>query len=109
MNKDKQIDLIEKAMQNAYGDEPGLREVSADWKSSLMASIKKEYSFEAATSENLENKFLRFSWVAAGIAATLIIVAGVLYSIQNNDIESDIQELYADNSMETLTMVMVGK
>jgi hypothetical protein len=103
------IDLIEQAMKNAYLKEAELPEMSAAWKSSIMERINEDFSPEDTETEIIEKKFLYFSWVAAGVAAALVIISTITFSLQQNNFEDDIHELYADNTLDDLTMAMVSK
>ena len=48
MNNEKQIDLIEKAMKNAYSREVEIPEISPTWQSAIMDHITAECSPEDA-------------------------------------------------------------
>lgn len=107
MRKEKQVNLVEDAMRRAYKAQDS-SSLSDEWKSSLMAIVQEdEKVFEIE--KQIEKRFLYFSWIAAGIAAALIIVSGMLYSFQSYDIENDIQELYSDDTLETITMEIASK
>ena len=110
MNIDKQITIIEKAMCRAYSEEPSLPEISPQWQTSLMAAIKNELPPEELEIKMMEKKFLYFSWIAASIAAVLIIFSGVMYySPETNTLENDITALYADNTLDHITTAMVNQ
>ena len=110
MKIDKQITIVEKAMCRAYSEEPSLPEISSSWQSSLMTAIKNELPPEEAEIKMMEKKFLYFSWVAASIAAALIIISGVVYySPERNTLDNDITALYADNTLDHITTAMVNQ
>ena len=110
MNTDKQITIIEKAMCRAYSKEPLLPEISSSWQASLMTAIQNAPQPEEVEIKMMEKKILYFSWVAASIAAALIIVSGVVYySPERDTLENDITALYADNTLDHITTAMVNQ
>ena len=110
MNIDKQITIIEKAMCRAYSEKPSLPEISSSWQASLMTAIKNELPPEEVEIKIIEKKFLYFSWVAASVAAALIIISGIVYySPETNTLENDITALYSDNTLDHITTAMVNQ
>ena len=109
MNNEKQIDLVEEALKRAYSENDGVNLPEAEWKSTLMLAVKEEYRSEVAETEILENSFLHYSWVAAAVAAALILVSGIMFSMRSDNIEEDLQELYTDNTLETITMEIASR
>ena len=110
MKKEKQIDLVEEAMKNAYSGEVEIPEISSTWQSEIMNLITSECTPEDAEAETVEKEFLYFSGIAAGIAAALIIVSSIItYSTQSDTFENDINNLYSDNTLNNMTTEMVIK
>ncbi len=107
MNRNRQIDFIEEAMKNAYSGEEDLPVVSESWQSTLMDHITTECSPEDAEAETIEKEFLYFSWIAAGIAAALIIISSITYATQPDALDDDLNELYSDNTLDNMTTSMV--
>ena len=109
MNIEKQIDIVEEALKNRYSEEPELPELSSEWQTTLMARISNECTTEDSEAEIIENEFLYFSWIAAGIAAALIIISSIIYTTPADSLENDIQELYSNTALDNLTTAMVIK
>lgn len=106
MDNNKQIDLIEQAMKNAY-QEKQPQEIPAIWQGAVIAAVKREAQAESKEIERTEKTLLHISWIAAGIAAILVLVFGLFFS-QSNDgsVENDLQKLYVDNSMTEMITVI---
>ncbi len=109
MDRDRQIDLIEGAMRNAYSEEIASPEFSDTWQSTLMNHIAGECSPEDAEITTMEKEFLYFSWIAAGIAAALIIISSITNVVKQDTLENDINELYSDNTLNSMITAMVTK
>lgn len=104
MNNEKQIDMVEEALRRAYSDREIVSTPSAEWKSTLMFAVKEEYESEEVEVEILENSFLYYSCLVAAVAAVLILVSGIVFAMQPDNIEEDLEQLYSDNTLETLSM-----
>jgi len=109
MNREKQTTLIEEAMKRAYLKDSEIPEISQSWKHSIMDHIKADSSPEDLELKIIEKKFLYFSWIAAGIAAALIIISTMTFALQQDNFETDMHELYADNTLNNLTTAMESK
>jgi hypothetical protein len=108
MNRNAQIDFIEEVMKRAYSGEENTPELSKESQNTIMNSIYREFSDGNRENEVIEKKFLYISWIAAGIAATLLLISSLTFAMQHDNFESDIDELYADNTLDNLTTAMVG-
>jgi len=111
MKIDRQVDIIEEVLQRAYSQqsESELPTPSSAWKTAIMEQVREYSSPEDVEVEIIEKKFLYLSWIAAGIAAALIIISTMTFALQQDNLESDINELYADNTLDNLTIAMVEK
>ena len=94
---DKKIDIIEEVMKRAYLETPHSSSLSDEWQDSLMNMVKESCSPDDFEMEKVEKTLIAVSWIAAGIAAALIVMSGVFYSVQSDNFENDIQALYADH------------
>lgn len=103
MNSSKHIDMIEQAMQKAYSEEPEITDPSSEWKSALMDRITAEYTPEDTEKQTIEKEFLYFSWIAAGIAAALIMILTIISATSTDPIENNINELYSYTAFDHLT------
>lgn len=100
MNSQK-IDIIESAMKNSYNAKDNHYEISSAWKSSVMNSIREESDNNFA----IEKRVVYFSWIAAGIAAIFLLASTIwIYNVDLGSIDNDIQDLYADNSVNEILM-----
>lgn len=108
MNKDKQIDLIEQAMKKAYLDGGNTPVIPEIWQGAVMAAVKRVPQVELKEIERTERTLLHVSWIAAGIAAVLVLVFGLFFTNNTNDgsIEKDLQNFYVDNSMTDMLKVI---
>ena len=106
MKNDKQIDLIEQAFKNAY-QEKQPQEIPAVWQSAVMAAVRREVQAESREIERTEKTLLHISWIAAGIAAILVLVFGLFFSSSGDgSVENDLQKLYVDNTMTEMITVI---
>ena len=94
---DKQTDIIEEVMKRAYLETPHSVLLPDEWQDSLMAIVNESCAPDDFEVERVEKTLIAVSWIAAGIAAALIIMSGIFYSVQSDNFENDIQALYADN------------
>ena len=101
MKNDRQIDLIEDTIRNAYLTGKTPEEIPAVWQSNVMASLKREINAEKNAVSRTETTMFHVSWIAAGIAAVLVLIFGLFFNTADNDgsLEDDLQNLYVDNSM----------
>ena len=109
MKNSKQIDLVEKSMQDAYSEEVELPDISPAWQTTLMKRITSECTPEDTETRTIETEFLYFSWIAAGIAAALIIISTMIYATGTDSIENNINELYSYTAFDNLTTTMETK
>jgi hypothetical protein len=106
MKNEKQIDLIEKAMKNAYLEGKTPAEIPPVWQSAVMASIQREVTAEDKAVKRTEATLLYLSWIAAGIAAILVLVFGMFFNdLNDGSVEDDLQNLYVDNSMTDMLTI----
>ena len=97
----KKIDIIESAMKNSYNAKEQHYEISPAWKDSVMNSIREESNNNFV----IEKRVVYFSWIAAGIAALFLLTSTIwLYNVDIGSIDNDIQDLYADNSVNEILM-----
>ena len=107
MNKEEKIEVLENALKHGYtAGNVNLSDLSGDWKKSQMSAVRSEYSPDDLAVDILEKKFFFISWAAAGIAAALMLVSGIVYSLNHDDLNNEIQALYPDTSIETLAAVI---
>lgn len=106
MKNEKQIDIMEEAMKNAYNAKKAPVEIPPVWQSAVMTSIQRDASTEDRSVERTETTLLHISWIAAGIAAVLVMVFGLFFNDSSDGtIENDLQNLYVDNSMTDILMI----
>ena len=105
MKNSKDIDLIEKAMQDAYSQIDAPPAPSSQWQNDLMSRITAEFTPEDTEKQTLEKEFLYFSWIAAGIAAVLIMVLTIISATATDPIENNINELYSYTAFDHLTVM----
>lgn len=95
MNNDRQIDLIEEAFKNAH-QEVQIPDAPDIWQSTVMASIQREIKAGDLGVDRTETIMFRLSWIAAGIAAILVLMFGLFFNsaIEQDTFEDDLQNLY---------------
>jgi hypothetical protein len=104
VNKEKQIDLAENAMARASQEEEVSINIPDNWQEQVMGSIRTENSAEDIILEITENNLLRFSWVAAGIAAAVTVAFTLLYTPEQYDIEEGFESQYVEYSATELIL-----
>jgi len=103
MNKEKNSEIVEEAFKNAFLEkDETFDSFPENWTSNLILKIKKDsimpYEIEF---EQTGKRMLIFSSIAAGIAAAIVIVSTMTFSIQSRtDFTQDISSLYNDNYTE---------
>lgn len=97
MNNDKQTAIIEEAFKNAY-QERSLPEIPEGWQGMVMSAVRQEVIAEDAVIARTENLIFRLSWLAAGIAAILIIMFSIFFNTakDTDSLEEDLNNLYVD-------------
>lgn len=104
MSKEKHIDLAENAMANARKEDDLQVEIPDNWQSDLMSAIHAEGIPEDIIFDATENKLLHFSWIAAGIAATVTVAFTLFYTPEQYEDGIDIETQLIDYSATELIL-----
>ena len=110
MKNNVHADIIEEAMKNAYRNSTPSPEIPETWQKNLMAALREKRVPENIDFDMAASRIFRASWIAAGIAAVIVILFSIFFSPSHpgGGIEDDLRNLYADNSMNELVTDISG-
>lgn len=106
MNTEKDSELIEEALIKAFNDQH-IPEIPENWQEQVMFAVRQEANSTDKSWANAENLIFKLSWVAAGIAAILVIIFSIFFIPLNEkgSWEEDLNNLYVDKyTNEILTV-----
>jgi hypothetical protein len=99
MNDEHKIDVVEQALKQSYVSEVPDPVIADLWQAGVMNLIREDVQRGEGNIEQTAGRLLHLSWIAAGIAAGVMLIFSLFYDSNSSGIENDFQNLYVDSSV----------